>query len=239
MLGRLPWLALERRSRALRFLVFFDIRASESTGAVWPDGYTPAGTSTSIGRDERVAVVRGRAPRSPIGSSATIGLNRAALRVDEELLEVPADVAVVAVGVGDRRQLLVDRVPAGAVDLDLLEHRERHAVARRAERGDLLGAARLLAAELVAREAEHAEAAVAVGLLELLEPGVLRGQPALRRHVDQQQRLALAVGEVGRLAVEGVDRVLEDRHAAPACRVTGRPGAPEYVRPSMEHRGDM
>ncbi|MDA3012631.1 MAG: hypothetical protein O2801_08835 [Actinomycetota bacterium] len=25
MLGRLPWLAFERRSRALRFLVFFDI----------------------------------------------------------------------------------------------------------------------------------------------------------------------------------------------------------------------
>ena len=26
MLGRLPWLALERRMRALRFLVFLDIR---------------------------------------------------------------------------------------------------------------------------------------------------------------------------------------------------------------------
>jgi hypothetical protein len=25
MLGRLPWFAFERRSRALRFLVFFDI----------------------------------------------------------------------------------------------------------------------------------------------------------------------------------------------------------------------
>ena len=39
-----------------------------------------------------------------------------------------------ALGVGDRGQLLVDRVPARAVDLDLLEHRERHAVGRRAER---------------------------------------------------------------------------------------------------------
>jgi len=27
MFGRLPWLALERRMRALRFLVFFDIGA--------------------------------------------------------------------------------------------------------------------------------------------------------------------------------------------------------------------
>ncbi len=32
MFGRLPWFALERRRRALRFLVFFDIGA-ESTGA--------------------------------------------------------------------------------------------------------------------------------------------------------------------------------------------------------------
>ena len=32
MFGRLPWFAFERRRRALRFLVFFDI-AAESTGA--------------------------------------------------------------------------------------------------------------------------------------------------------------------------------------------------------------
>ena len=32
MFGRLPWFAFERRKRALRFLVFFDIGA-ESTGA--------------------------------------------------------------------------------------------------------------------------------------------------------------------------------------------------------------
>lgn len=35
MLGRLPWLAFERRMRALRFLVFFDIdgKASAETGS--------------------------------------------------------------------------------------------------------------------------------------------------------------------------------------------------------------
>ena len=80
-----------------------------------------------------------------------------AVGADEELLEVPADVAGVPLGVGDVGELGVDRVPAGAVDLDLLEHRERHAVGRRAERLDLLGGARLLPAELVAREAEDAE----------------------------------------------------------------------------------
>ena len=52
-----------------------------------------------------------------------------AARRDEELLEVPADVAGVALGVGDRRQLLVDRVAGLAVDVDLLEQREVDAVA--------------------------------------------------------------------------------------------------------------
>ena len=46
---------------------------------------------------------------------------------------------------------------SGTVHLDLLEHRERDAVGRRAELGDLLGCARLLAQELVAREPENRE----------------------------------------------------------------------------------
>ena len=35
MLGRLPWLALERRMRAFFFLVFFDMRSQASGVAVW------------------------------------------------------------------------------------------------------------------------------------------------------------------------------------------------------------
>ena len=66
-------------------------------------------------------------------------------------------------------------------------------------------AAGLLLAELVAREAEHGEPLVAVGLLQALEALVLGGQPALRGHVDHQQRLAAVVAEGGRLAVEGVE----------------------------------
>src|SRR3954452_19829976 len=57
----------------------------------------------------------------------------------EELLEVPLDVAVGALLVGRPRQGVVDLVPALAVDLDLLRERERDAVRRRAELGDLLG----------------------------------------------------------------------------------------------------
>lgn len=85
--------------------------------------------------------------------------------------------------------------PALAVHVGLLKEREGHAVCRRAEGPDLLGGAGLLAAELVAGHAEHGEAAVAVLLLEVLQARVLRGQAALGRHVHQQHRLALVVGE--------------------------------------------
>src|ERR1019366_150528 len=75
----------------------------------------------------------------------------------EELLEVPLDVAGLALGVGEGGQLVVDGTPVVAVDVDLLHHRKGDAVRGRAERGDLLGAAGLLGAELVAREADHGE----------------------------------------------------------------------------------
>src|SRR5690242_15345375 len=77
-----------------------------------------------------------------------------ARRTDEELLEVPADVAVVALRVRDVHQLGVQRVPGIAVDVDLLGEREGDAVRGRTELRDLLRAARLLAAELIARNAE-------------------------------------------------------------------------------------
>ena len=64
-------------------------------------------------------------------SGATIGRNRATtspLGRDEELLEVPLDVAGVALRVGLGGQLVVDGVAPVAVDVDLLEQREGHAV---------------------------------------------------------------------------------------------------------------
>src|ERR1039457_515255 len=133
-------------------------------------------------------------------------------RRHEELLEVPRDVAGVALGVLGLGQLLVERVPGLAVHVDLLEEREGHAVIGRAELDDLLGTPGLLAGELVAREAEHAEALVPVGLLELFEAFVLRGQAALGGHVDQQQRLALVRREGGRRAVEGRNRDVIEGH---------------------------
>src|SRR4051794_8636342 len=52
---------------------------------------------------------------------------------DQELLEVPRDVVGLAVLVGGPHEGPVDLVAALAVDVDLLGHRERHAVRRRAE----------------------------------------------------------------------------------------------------------
>ena len=112
------------------------------------------------------------------------------------------------------------RVTALAVDVDLLEHRERDAVGARAERGDLLRRARLLTTELVAREAEHGEALVAVGALQALEPLVLRGEPALRGHVDDERHLALVVVQVGVAAVECLDVVVVDAHGIPLVVLT-------------------
>ena len=105
MLGRLPWLALERRSRDLRFFVFFDIggrvygrarrslRPSRRHGGQLGRADSMAATSDGVVRRDHRAEAGDRAVRG-----------------EQELLEVPADVAAVALGVGDLRELVVDRV---------------------------------------------------------------------------------------------------------------------------------
>ena len=115
---------------------------------------------------------------------------------DQELLEVPLDVAGVALGVGRLGQLLVEGMALLAVDIDLLGDGEGDAVGGRAEGGDLVRRPRLLAAELVARHAEDGEAAVAVLLLQVLEAGVLGGQAAGRGNVDDKDGVAFEVGEI-------------------------------------------
>src|SRR5215207_3945766 len=98
---------------------------------------------------------------------------------DDEFFEVPTNVARLAARICDRRERLVDFVAARSVDFDLLGDRERDAVVRRAELLDLLGAARLLTAELVARKSDHREALRSVLLLQCFERGVLRRVSAL------------------------------------------------------------
>jgi hypothetical protein len=126
-------------------------------------------------------------------------------------LEVPLDVARLAVRVRHRGELLVHRVPPRPIDLDLLQHREAHPVAGRAELRDLIGGAGLLAAELVAGEADDREPAVAVRLVQPLQPLVLRREAALGRDVDHEQG-ARQVTERRGLAGQGSERNVVQGH---------------------------
>ena len=96
-------------------------------------------------------------------------------------------------------------MPPGSVDLDLVEDREGDPVAVLAERADLVGAARLLPPELVAGERQDGEPPPGEPILQPLEAGVLRREPALRRGVDDQQGLALVGVQVGRVSAQGGD----------------------------------
>jgi hypothetical protein len=141
-----------------------------------------------------------------------------AVTADHELLEVPADVAVVTLGVLLVDDCLVDGMALGAVDVDLGGDGKRHVVVGRAEVGDLVGRAGLLAAELIAREADHGEAAVTELVLQRLKTGVLRRQAALGRDVHEQRSLAVEARQQAGLAVEGVDVDVVDAHGISSRR---------------------
>src|ERR1700737_3133646 len=74
--------------------------------------------------------------------------DRDAIFADEELLEVPTHVACLSRIVWNRREDRVQRVLVAALDVELAEQRERHAVVHAAELLDLLGRAGFLAEEL-------------------------------------------------------------------------------------------
>src|SRR5262245_42949634 len=164
-------------------------------------------------------------------------LDDLAVAPDQELLEVPTDVAGVAFAVGGGRELLVQRVTTVAVHLDLLRDRELHVVTRRAERADLLGCAGLLRAELVARDADDGEALRSEALVQGLETRVLRGQAALRRHVHEERDLALLGAEHVRLTFERLQRNVVDRHGWPLSRVVRSPYGNGYEATQDEVHG--
>src|SRR5271170_2912130 len=163
--------------------------------------------------------VRGGARAEPRGHRA--------IRADQELLEVPLDVPGLAVRVRHHGQVVVDGVPAGAVHLDLLEHREGDPVGRRAEFGDLLRGAGLLPAELVAGEADHREPAGGELLVQLLEGRVLGRESALGGHVHHEQGLTGKLTERGVLPGQRLHGDVKYGHPAklPGPRRSG-PGSP-------------
>src|SRR5262245_64039177 len=94
---------------------------------------------------------------------------------------------------------------ARAVDLELRAHREADAVIRRAERPDLLLAARLLGAELVARKSDDGKVLVGELAVHELEVGVLRRQAELARNVDREHHLALETSEQVSMTVDSMN----------------------------------
>src|SRR5690606_37367904 len=94
--------------------------------------------------------------------------------VEQELGEVPLDARAPEEPWRSLLQPAKERVRAGAVDLDFLEHREAHPVVHFAEAPDLVGRAGLLSAKLIARKAEHDEPPIAVLPIQLLQSRILR-----------------------------------------------------------------
>lgn len=154
----------------------------------------PAGEEALDGGDER----------SGIGRWAEAGDDVAAA-VGEELGEVPFD-AVDSDEAEDAGLLtaeeLVERMGAGAVDIDLGEDGKGDAVIFAAEVADLFGGTGLLVAELVGGEAEDIEAAVFIGAIEEFEAGVLRREAALAGGIDDEQDAAAESVERNFCAVE-------------------------------------
>ena len=103
----------------------------------------------------------------------------------------------------------VQRRRVVTVDVDLGEHREVDVELRRHELEDLRLGARLLLAELVAREAEHLDVVELV--VERTQTCVLRSETSSAGDVDDQQHLIAELIEVDLLAgdarhLEFVDR---------------------------------
>jgi len=142
------------------------------------------------------------------GSKALHGL---AILRDEELGEVPLDVAVLlhalADGLEERLgclslqavvvlcgrlcfQVFEDRLSIRAVHVALLHDLERHAVVQLAELLYLGIALGVLLLELVAGEADDDQSAVPILLIEFLQSGELRREAALAGSVDDEQHLS-------------------------------------------------
>jgi hypothetical protein len=128
------------------------------------------------------------------------------LPVDQELGEIPLDRLRAQEPGRFVFERLKQRMGVCAVDFDLGEHRERHVEPVGAKLADCSFVPWLLMAELVARKSEYSEAALAKAPVQRFEARVLRGEAALARNIDDQQRLARKVAERARLAVDRLKR---------------------------------
>mmetsp|Transcript_17389 Transcript_17389/g.69877 ORF Transcript_17389/g.69877 Transcript_17389/m.69877 type:complete len:230 (-) Transcript_17389:45-734(-) len=131
-----------------------------------------------------------------------VAVDDVAVFVDEELGKVPEDRLAAERAGCALGEILEDRRGGRAVDVDLGEHgepRERLGAGRRGVLLDLGVRARLLAAELVAREPEDLETLRAERLVERVQLAVVHlGEASLGRDVDHDERLLGALERVER-----------------------------------------
>lgn len=170
---------------------------------------------SSSHREERIDILRHRI-RSPL---RTVEGNDVAIRVHEELREVPWNIGATEVGV--LAEVLPRLVCVFAVHVGLVHRGEFDAVIL-LERLDLLVGAWLLPAKLVARIGDNLETLLFVLLGQLDEAFVVRvGQASFGGHVDDQRRLL--PGELLHrfhlFAIDGDARAIEEVLTAEAVLV--------------------
>jgi hypothetical protein len=89
----------------------------------------------------------------------------------------------------------------GAVHVDFGEEGKADAIVF-SQKAPISAPARLLGAKLVAGEAQHREAAVLVGAVELFQARVLRGKTAFAGGIDDEQDLAPELVQADRAPVQ-------------------------------------
>src|SRR5271168_371545 len=129
-----------------------------------------------------------------------VAANHQPAAIDQEFLEIPADVSGKAILLGGQPR--VQRVPVRAVDLDFRRQGEGHSIGECTEALNLGGRAGLLRAELIAGKSHHGEILIRELLVEFFETRVLRRIPALAGDVHRQGHLAAQCTEKIGAAVE-------------------------------------
>ena len=175
----------------------------------------------------RASVIACRRSRS---SGATL-LGKKARTSPSLPIDVLAEVPVGRLAAA-REEGVDRRLSRPGLGLELREHREADTVVPLAEGLDLLRGTRLLTTELVAREAEHREALACELLVDVLEAGILRREPALARHVHDQRDGAAVPCEIGGAAVELLRLQIVERHAHAYCAALASRQDPGEERPS-------
>lgn len=142
-----------------------------------------------------------------------------AIATDEELVEVPGDMAAefrVGRFVG---QVFVEWVHGLARDGNLFEHGKSYMKFQGTELGYLLVGTRFLEEEVIGGEPKNNQAALLVGFVEFLQAGVLAGESTFAGHINDQQDLVLVIREGGGCPVDLFHADVIDIHSLclPSC----------------------